>query len=436
MQHVSPQEFAPLDRIFNLSGEEYFDLLHPEGTHGQPKVLVKFRDNTYKSFSLNRDQCRLQMHAYLDESCFLTLNRFKDGSKAGSNLVALNALYLDLDYFDTSRWRGKSADEVQVAFTAHLSQAGLPYPSIFTQTGRGLAAIWLITEIPKKVLSRWQAAMKALVGLCTPFGVDKRAKDTSRLFRIPGSVNEKVNRTVKVSGGTGARYSFDTLADQIFVACDRPKRADLNAKTKLNGSKLKGKTNEKMPAGLTQAQRFSVILDDLEKYRNASGGVINEGYRNKWLHFYATCLTHFKDTSTIGQDIAKIAEIATPGLSIGEVNAIIKQAEEKAKLPYSDKVTPDGRYYYKGETIAEALGISSETARSLGLKQVVPQEEKRRRLATAERQRRQQNGAVTRAEYLANNDTSRSQPWLQYGLKRSQYYVRRKAGTLQDLIDD
>jgi hypothetical protein len=436
MQHVFPQEFAPLDRIFNLSGEEYFDLLHPEGTHGQPKVLVKFRDNTYKSFSLNRDQCRLQMHAYLDESCFLTLNRFKDGSKAGSNLVALNALYLDLDYFDTSRWRGKSADEVQLAFTAHLSQAGLPYPSIFTQTGRGLAAIWLITEIPKKVLSRWQAAMKALVGLCTPFGVDKRAKDTSRLFRIPGSVNEKVNRTVKVSGGTGARYSFDTLADQIFVACDRPKRADLNAKTKLNGSKLKGKTNEKMPAGLTQAQRFSVILDDLEKYRNASGGVINEGYRNKWLHFYATCLTHFKDTSTIGQDIAKIAEIATPGLSIGEVNAIIKQAEEKAKLPYSDKVTPDGRYYYKGETIAEALGISSETARSLGLKQVVPQEEKRRRLATAERQRRQQNGAVTRAEYLANNDTSRSQPWLQYGLKRSQYYVRRKAGTLQDLIDD
>lgn len=436
MQHVSPQEFAPLDRISNLSGEEYFDLLHPVGTHGQPKVLVKFRDNTYKSFSLNRDQCRLQMHAYLDESCFLTLNRFKDGSKAGSNLVALNALYLDLDYFDTNRWRGKSADEVQVAFTAHLSQAGLPYPSIFTQTGRGLAAIWLITEIPKKALSRWQAAMKALVGLSTPFGVDKGAKDTSRLFRIPGSVNEKVNRTVKVSGGTGARHSFDTLADQIFVACGRPKRADLNAKTKLKGSKLKAKTNKKMPAGLTQAQRYSVILDDLEKYRNASGGGINEGYRNKWLHFYATCLTHFKDTNNIGQDIAKMAEIATPGLSIGEVNAIIKQAEEKAKLPYSDKVIPDGRYYYKGETIAEALGISSETARSLGLKQVVPQEEKRRRRATAERQRRQQNGAVARAKYLADNDTSRSEPWLQYGLKRSQYYERRKAGTLQDLIDD
>ena len=436
MQHVSPQEFAPLDRIFNLSGEEYFDLLHPEGTHGQPKVLVKFRDNTYKSFSLNRDQCRLQMHAYLDESCFLTLNRFKDGSKAGSNLVALNALYLDLDYFDTNRWRGKSADEVQVAFTAHLSQAGLPYPSIFTQTGRGLAAIWLITEIPKKALSRWQAAMRALVGLSAPFGVDKGAKDTSRLFRIPGSVNEKVNRMVKVSGGTGARHSFDTLADQIFVACGRPKRADLNAKTKLNGSKLKAKTNEKMPAGLTHAQRFSVILDDLEKYRNASGGVINEGYRNKWLHFYATCLTHFKDTNNIGKDIAKMAEIATPGLKTGEVNAIIKQAEEKAKLPYSDKVIPDGRYYYKGETIAEALGISSKTARSLGLKQVVPQEEKRRRRATAEMQRRQQNGAVPRAEYLDDNDTSRSQPWLKYGLKRSQYYVRRKAGTLQDLIDD
>ena len=131
-----------------------------------------------------------------------------------------------------------------------------------------------------------------------------------------------------------------------------------------------------------------------------------------------------------------MAEIATPGLSIGEVNAIIKQAEEKAKLPYSDKVISDGRYYYKGETIAEALGISSETARSLGLKQVVPQEEKKRRRATAERQRRQQNGAVTRAEYLANNDTSRSQPWLQYGLKRSQYYVRKTAGTLPDLMDD
>jgi hypothetical protein len=434
MQHVSPQEFAPLDRIFNLSGEEYFDLLHPEGTHGQPKVLVKFRDSTYKSFSLNRDQCRLQMHAYLDESCFLTLNRFKDGSKAGSNLVALNALYLDLDYFDTTKWHGKSADVVQAAFTAHLSHTGLPYPSIFTQTGRGLAAIWLITETPNKALSRWQAAMRALVGLSAPFGVDKGAKDTSRLFRIPGSVNEKVNRTVKVSGGTGARHSFDTLADQIFVACGRPKRADLNAKTKTESAKRKTKSN--MPAGLTQAQRFSIILQDLEIYRNANGGVIDEGNRNIWLHFYATCLTHLKNTNNIEQDITKMAEIATPGLNTGEVNAIIKQAEEKAKLPYSDKVLSDGRYYYKGETIAEILGISSETARSLGLKQVVPQEEKRRSRATAERQRRQQNGAVPRAEYLANNSISRSQPWLQYGLKKTQYYARKKAGTLPDLIDD
>jgi hypothetical protein len=431
MKHVDPSVFAPHDQISDLSAEEYFRLLHPEGSRGRAAVLCKHGGDEVENFSLEHAGMIMQMPLFLDQSSFLTLHRFWKGRR-GEHLAALNAFYVDLDYFNAPQWRGKSPDEVQAVYSAQLLISGMPQPSIFLHTGRGVAAIWLIEETPVAAVPRWQGAMSALIEFSASFGVDERCRDTSRIFRIPGTINEKSGKVVRVSGGTGRRYGFDALADQVFKASGRPTREELEERKK----QKKGKNRPSgisVPKGLPQAKRFKLILDDLEIFRNAHGGVIPTGLRNTWLHFHATCLTHIPGIRDIEAEVLKMAATATPGLKPGEVNAIARQAEKKARLVRTVSVWGNGRYNYKGATIADGLGITPEMARRLGLQQVIPASERRRRKAEAERQRRSENGAVSREEYLAKNNASREKPWEKIGIGRTKFYELKRAGMLPEL---
>ncbi len=428
MKHTSPSEFAP---ILDLTAEEYFHLLHPEGSRGKAAVLCKLGADDVQTYSLERVPLLMQMPQLVDRTSFLSLNRFWSGRKLKS-LAALNALYVDLDYFHMPQWQGKSPAEVQGAFVAHLQILGMPQPSVFLQTGRGLAAIWLIQPIPVSALRRWQGAMGALIDLTGAFGADKVCKDATRVFRIPGTLNEKSRKEVRVSGGCRERYQFDDLADQIYRAAGRPTRAELQERKTRKAKKHKANTT--MPRGLTQAERFRLIHNDLAVFRDAHGGLIPIGIRNTWLHFYATSLTHLPDVTNLEAEILRAAQSATPGLDRNEVTAIIRQATEKAKLRTSATSWADGRYHYKGATMAEHLGITPTLARALGLKQVIPEEERKRRKAEAERQRRADNGAMSRNEYLAANSASRTKPWLALEISRTKYYELKRAGMLPEPV--
>jgi hypothetical protein len=431
MKHVDPREFAPKPSINKLlSPEEYIRLLHPKGSFGNPAVLARPTGGESRSWTFRQEVLLTHLPSYLETTSFVSLNRFR-GKRQNKNLAALNALFVDLDYCNSINWRGKSPDIVQAAYAAHLTSHGLPQPSIYTRTGRGAAAIWLHGELPPEALRRWKSTLKALIDLSREFGADPSCNDESRVFRLPGTVNEKSGRLVQVSGGTFSRYDFDALSDQIYVACGRPTRAALEARRK--AKKQTRKPGQIMPRGLTQEQRFRLILEDLEIFRHAHGGAIPVGLRNTWLHFYATCLTHLSDVVDIETRIMNIAAVATAGLKPGDVQATIRQAEDKAKSHQSNCVWRDGRYSYRGETIAFRLGISPLQARSWGLQQVIPGEERMRRKAASERQRRAARGASTREEYLKANPASRDRPWERYGLGRSQYYARKKAGNLPEL---
>lgn len=431
MKHTSPCEFAPTAQILDLTAEEYFHLLHPEGSRGKAAVLCKLGPDDVQTHTYAAAPLIAQMPHFVDRTSFLTLNRFWYGRKLKS-LAALNALYVDLDYFHMPQWKGKSPAEVQSALAAHLLISGLPQPSVFLQTGRGLAAIWLIEPIPVSALRRWNGAMGALIDLAVAFGADKVCKDATRVFRIPGTLNEKSQKQVRVSGGCGERYQFDDLADQIYRAAGRPTRAELQERKKCKAKTHKA--NASMPRGLTQAERFRLIHNDLAVFRDAHGGLIPTGLRNTWLHFYATSLTHLPDVTNLEAEILRAAQSATPGLDRSEVTAIARQATEKAKLRTSATSWTEGRYHYKGATMAEQLGITPDLARALGLKQVIPEEERKRRKAEVERQRRADNGAMSRNEYLAANSASRTKPWLALEISRTKYYELKRAGMLPEPV--
>jgi len=403
----------------------------PFAPRGKASVLCKLGPDDVQTHTFEAAPLIVQMPHFVDRTSFLTLNRFWYGRKLKS-LASLNALYVDLDYFHLPQWKGESPAEVQSALAAHLLVTGMPQPSVFLQTGRGLASIWLIEPIPVSALRRWQGAMGALIDLAEPFGADKACKDAARVFRIPGTLNEKSQREVRVSGGSAERYRFDDLADQIYRAAGRPTRAELQERKKHRAKKRKA--NATMPCGLPQAERFRLIRDDLAAFRDAHGGLIPTRLRNTWLHFHATCLTHLPEVIDLEAEILRAAQSATPGLDRSEVTAIVRQATEKAKLRTSATTWADGRYHYKGATMAEQLGITPDLARALGLKQVIPEEERKRRKAEAERQRRADNGAMSRDEYLIANSASRTKPWAALEISRTKYYELKRVGMLPEPV--
>lgn len=408
-----------------LRAEDYVRLLHPPGSRG--KATLMQLDGKEATFTRTHDPRNLSniVGAWLDVSGYVALNRYF-GPRARNPLAALNALYVDLDFHTVDNWRGVAPEVVARAFLSCVRAKGIPVPSLVNDTGRGLAAIWLIDETHPDAFPRWKSAMSVLPDLFKSFGADRACTDAARVFRLPGTINLKCGREVRVIEGTLRRLSFDDLADCIYTAAGRPTRDQLAARRK-------HAVHEKMPSapaepatsrGLTAALRFAQIRSDLERLSEHWGGAIPEGRRNTWLHLYATCLTQEHGATDIEGKVNAVAAIATPGLKESEVSAVIKSALQRAEAAYAPNPNVDGRLNYSGATIAELLDVSDPLARQLQLRQIFSREERKRRDQERLTARRREQGVRPREEYLAKNTVSAQKPWLDQGISRSTWYRR------------
>ncbi|SNR48434.1 hypothetical protein SAMN06265370_106220 [Puniceibacterium sediminis] len=432
MRHVRSDTITPC-QLAGLAPEAFLRLLHPADARGLPNLFVKdlcpggsgdgcpeSTDPTATRVGSAEEFC-LHLPSWLDCSSYVTLNRFW-GRRRGDKLAALNALYLDLDFHTHSSWRGQSAEDVRDAISARLQMQGIVLPSICISTGRGLALIWLIDEMPAKALPRWQAAMDALIEFGRPFGADAACRDAVRVFRLPGTLNEKSGREVRVIGGTGLRVAFSPLADQIFGAVGRPTRKELLSRKK-NKQPRRNASGQAMPQGLSARQRFGLIFQDLQKIRDHYYGSIPVGMRNNWLHLCATALAHSRPDVDLEAELLDLARQSTPGLSQREVLSVARHAVRQ------NRPGQERRYYYRGSTIADMLGVTDQMAQALNLEQAISDVERRRRKLAAQCAKRRVAGAKPRAEY-EENSLERSAPWRAYGFSRATYFRRRKAGTL------
>jgi len=426
MENSSQSHPAKTHAFAHLQPEAFCSLLHPRDGFGLPSVLVKNHDGNTSGKAVELDHLVAMLPVYQDATSYLSLNRFH-GSRRNSKVAALNALYVDLDFYNIHKLRRMNCSEVRAAFLSHLSCKSVPAPNLFLNSGRGLAAIWLIDSLPSEARSRWKATMQTLLTLCAPFGADKCCSDEARVFRLPGSLNEKSNTEVGALLGSSERFCFDALSDTIFKSVGRPTREEFNHRRRaVKGGKTIKPDLREMPVGLSPAARFALILSDLEVIRDHFGGLIPEGMRNTWLHLYATCLTHQHNVVDIEGQIAETARQATPDLPHKEVAAIQKQAKAKA-------LQPDKRYFFKGSTIAALLGVSDDLARDLDLKQVMSEQLRATRKSEQRTASRRSKGVVARKDYLAANSASQNKPWDALGISRATYYRQKKQNKLPRL---
>ena len=165
------------------------------------------------------------------------------------------------------------------------------------------------------------------------------------------------------------------------------------------------------------------MLRDLERIRLAWGGSVPEGIRNLWLHLAVTSLTFVLPPTEILSETERLAALATPGLPLAEIRATAKAGVARAEAVAGGYLGPGmaPRLNYSGERMIEVLGIGRAMAEALGFEQIIPQTLRADRRNARRRQKRQQDGGLSREEYLAQNAASKDKPWEAAGLGRSAY---------------
>lgn len=145
---------------------------------------------------------------------------FAQGSYAGTNRkdpIAKRAFHLDLDGKD---FPGGVSQAIQ-EFGVFLRATGLPPPSIFVNSGRGVHVYWCLDrDLP---IDQWKPVSIALKAKCDELGFKAdptSTADPARVLRAPGSLNRKGEMPIpcNVITDTGNTYAVESIAKQLQVA--------------------------------------------------------------------------------------------------------------------------------------------------------------------------------------------------------------------------
>lgn len=142
---------------------------------------------------------------------------FATGSYAGPNRkepVAKRALWLDLDFKDFDG----STENALRGLNVFLKATGLPPPSCYVHSGRGVHVYWCLdSDVP---VAEWQPVAKALKEKCAEldFAADPSSTaDPARVLRAPGTLNRKgaTPLSCRVLADNGFTYPIASIAKQL-----------------------------------------------------------------------------------------------------------------------------------------------------------------------------------------------------------------------------
>lgn len=145
---------------------------------------------------------------------------FATGSFSGANRkdpIAKRAFHLDLDGKDFEGGTEGGLRELAI----FLKATGLPRPSIYVNSGRGVHVYWCLDrDLP---VVDWKVIATALKAKCEELGFaadPTSTADPARVLRAPGSLNRKGEMPIpcRVLSDTGLSYAPNDIAKQLQVA--------------------------------------------------------------------------------------------------------------------------------------------------------------------------------------------------------------------------
>ena len=143
-------------------------------------------------------------------------------ARTQDNAEALCALWLDIDAHKGSKY--ESVSEVEGALNIFINQTLLPQPTAIHYTGRGVHAIWALSQVIDR--RDWQLVAEKLQELAKRMflNADPITADAARILRVAGTLNFKNPQTPVLAHykqKVGKLQPFEDLSDAIDAALSK-----------------------------------------------------------------------------------------------------------------------------------------------------------------------------------------------------------------------
>ncbi|WP_163650711.1 helix-turn-helix domain-containing protein [Modicisalibacter sp. 'Wilcox'] len=356
-----------------------------------------------------------------DRDTYISQAEFRRPNRRVINLARVGLMFVDIDPGPAAHLDG---DQWAMRCLMACRDEGIPAPSLIVYSGRGVHLKWLLDRpVPRAALPRWNHAQKCLVGRLAHIGADAGARDASRVLRLTGTINTKVNRVCQIvwedrdpRDGELLRHSFDTLFEELVEVPRHEYEAQLAAERQEREDRRRRRASMTLIKGgryglrcLGDRQLAWDRLEDLRKLAQLRASSI-EGQRMLFLHWSLNFLALAQPIKAnhLHYEARVLAKEIAPGWSYqeAELGTVFSKAKAYAA---GERIEFNGRQYPplytpRNDTLIRAFDITEEEQRQL--KTVISKEEARRRDAERKRKSRLAAGAVERSAYL---DTMSSQ---------------------------
>ncbi|MFL0167524.1 helix-turn-helix domain-containing protein [Candidatus Clostridium helianthi] len=390
-----------IDPKFKDEAVKNISILH-EGDDGYIAIAAK-KDKEYVQYhyKVNDLTYNIGKAISLDANIYMTPNSFFMPKRKIENIRKLNALYIDIDYYNIEKLKTYDHERILAILENDYFGQDVPEPSFAIYTGRGLAIYWLIEPVPIKVLPLWNSIQKFFVDKLKDMGADSKSIDGARIMRLAGSINDKTGLRSKL-------YMYDE--NLVYTLRDIQNDYLPQLTPYINNPAYKGKGRRaKVVNFYTLYSLHYARLNDILKIqelregycRNNDGSLSEEGQRELmcFLYRYWYCC-YCNDTKQALQNTLEFNQGLKKPLPNAEVEKITEQAEKAYRewlLDSPNGVYKRGGYNYKNETLISLLNITEDEMRVLTTI-INPSEKLRRQLVKEKEERRNENGLTKREQ--------------------------------------
>lgn len=381
---------------------------------------VKKSKNVLKRYNVPLEEINTLEEFIGKKDKYLTPNTILSvGGHKAVNVKKLNAAFVDLDYYHSNmEVDGKKICELnseEVYSLIKNNYKNFYEPSFVIDSGRGLYMFWLLEETFATNKSRqyWTKLQRILNKYFCDFGADARVCDCSRVLRIPGSINSKTGKTVRIINNPAIivpnyekRYTIRELVaklleDKNLFPIDYN---DFN-KNKTNNNEISNTRGTSKKNKFTLFTLHNTRAEDLEKLVTLRRGDC-EGTRNNILFLYSINLFFAGNKyGNVKQKTEELNDKFKEPLSQNEIKSILESSKKNYNECFvqtmkdyflnennclvqvksggiKDDLVKNGAYVYSNRKIIEDLNITQDEQKEL--KTIIGKKEKQIRKARRE----------------------------------------------------
>jgi len=356
---------------------EQIKLLHGD-TDGWIALAHKRDEESFYQRHYKLDDIGKHIADWAKQDSYISMNTFYTPKRLATNLREIRTFYTDLDCYNVNL----TADQVVMQLKADYFDSAIPAPNLINYSGRGINLIWFLEPLSGLAVERWGKLQKSVRNALKQFGSDDKATDTSRVFRLSGSINSKSNSQVVTEVLHTYKYSFDEVADEYFP----------EIKIKPANPKRKRKSHSKVKHIFNEYTLTKARMKDIETIIEVRHGNL-EGFREVALFLYR--YWSIVETGSYERALNAIYEVNNlldEPLPVNEVARDTKSAEMYYQTEEGLNIT--------NETIIDWLDIKPEEQKQL--QTIISKSEKNRRKLIANTKANREKGVRPMSQYNAD----------------------------------